>query len=114
MLGLDPSIHASGRRWILGSRPRMTVERREGVQAPCMESPLFGVRRQLDHAEGLEVGVEDGFLFHALVLVLLADLDDLAQDLGVEAFSPLSLFVVYEGVSPQEKKYATKEHSVRL
>ncbi|EGE55977.1 hypothetical protein PBC5p54 [Rhizobium etli CNPAF512] len=44
-------------------------------------------RRGLDHAERVQVGVEDRFLFHALLLVLFAQRHDLLQDLGVEAHS---------------------------
>jgi len=45
-------------------------------------------RRRLDHAECVQVGVEDRFLFHALLLVLLAQRHDLLQNLGIEAYSP--------------------------
>ena len=46
-------------------------------------------RRAFDHAECREIGFQDRFLFHALILVLLADLDDLLEDLGVEALYPV-------------------------
>lgn len=48
-------------------------------------------RRGLDHAERVQVGVEDRFLFHALLLVLFAQRHDLLQDLGVEAYYPLAV-----------------------
>lgn len=44
-------------------------------------------RRRLDHAERVQIGVEDCFLFHTLLLVLLAQRHDLLQDLGIEAHS---------------------------
>jgi hypothetical protein len=42
-------------------------------------------RGRRDHAQRLQIGVEDRFLLQALVRVLLADRDDLAQDLRIEA-----------------------------
>jgi len=45
-------------------------------------------RRRLDHAERMQIGIEDRILFHAFLLVLLAQRNDLLEDLGVEALYP--------------------------
>ncbi|KQY03703.1 hypothetical protein ASE23_12970 [Rhizobium sp. Root73] len=74
------------------SRPAFSVfmlQRFRLQRHPFSPTALLGVW-SFDHAQCGEVGVEDGFLFGALVLVLLADGNDLFQDLRVEAYSPLS------------------------
>jgi len=43
---------------------------------------------RLFHAQGSHVGLQDGFFFHALVGILLAQADDGADGLGVVAFYP--------------------------
>lgn len=69
-------------------------------QAAFKKARLFlvGCRH---HAERLEVGVEDRFLFHALVVVLLADRNDLAQDLGVETLHPCTICMLLVAVYSQ-------------
>src|SRR5205823_8516742 len=42
------------------------------------------LRRADDHAERIEIDLKHGFLLFALMAVLLADRDDLAQGLGIE------------------------------
>lgn len=56
------------------------------------------LRRGLDHAEGVQIGVEDQILLHAFLLVLLAQRNYLFEDLGVEALSPCTISMV-----PEEK-----------
>lgn len=47
--------------------------------------------RGQEHAERLQVGVEDEILFHPLLLVLFAQRNDLLQDLCVEALYPRTI-----------------------
>lgn len=51
----------------------------------------------LDHPKRGHVEVKQRFCFFALGLILLAQADDRANGLGVEALSPLTVFVADEG-----------------
>src|ERR1700754_2826305 len=58
--------------------------RRRSRMPPAMPAPLER-NRSLEHSQRLHVGFQDGFLFLPLVGILLAQTDDGAQRLDVEA-----------------------------
>ncbi len=52
----------------------------------------------------MQVGVEDQVLFHALLIVLLAQRNDLLQDLGVEALYPCTVFMLLRLKHPPTRR----------